>query len=61
MLKDSMNTAISSLELPKPTKRVRKLLDRSAKELAAEFARLMKKRTQRSGKLIEPLVTWIMC
>ena len=50
LLNDSMNVAIGNLELPKPTKKVKKLLDRSAKKLATEFARIMKKENSKVKK-----------
>ncbi len=50
LLSDSMNTAIGNLELPKPTKKVKKLLDRSSKKLASEFVRIMKKEHSKSKK-----------
>lgn len=45
-----MHVAIGSLELPKPTKKVNKLLDRSAKKLASEFARILKKESRKAEK-----------
>jgi hypothetical protein len=45
-----MNVAIGSLELPKPTKKVKKLLDRSAKKLASEFASILKKENRKAKK-----------
>ncbi|HEY0744234.1 MAG TPA: hypothetical protein VGD40_22360 [Chryseosolibacter sp.] len=50
LLNDSMNTAIGSLELPKPSKKVKKLLDRSSKKLASEFKRILKKENSKSKK-----------
>lgn len=50
LLNDSMRTAISQLELPKPTKRVKKILDRSSKKMASAFAELLKKQNRKSKK-----------
>ena len=50
LLNDSMNVAIGNLELPKPSKKVIKLLDRSSKKLASEFKRILKKENSKSKK-----------
>jgi hypothetical protein len=50
LLSDSMNVAIGSLELPKPSKKVKRLLDRSSKKLASEFKRILKKENTKSKK-----------
>jgi hypothetical protein len=50
LLSDSMTVAIGNLQLPKPTKKVKKLLDRSSKKLASEFVRIMKKANAKSKK-----------
>jgi hypothetical protein len=50
LLTDSMNVALGSLELPKPTRKVKKLLDRSAKKLASEFAHILKKEGRKAKK-----------
>ena len=50
LLNDSMRGAIDHLELPKPTKKVKKLLDRSSKNLAAAFADILKKQNRKSKK-----------
>jgi hypothetical protein len=50
LLNDSMNVAIGNLELPKPSKKVKKLLDRSSKKLASEFKRILKKENSKSKK-----------
>lgn len=55
LLNDSMRDAIGHLELPKPTKKVKKLLDKSSKKLAAEFASILKKQTRRAQKEEEAL------
>jgi hypothetical protein len=55
LLSDSMNVAIGNLELPKPTKKVKKLLDRSSKKLASEFVRIMKKESLKTKKAAKDL------
>lgn len=50
LLSDSMNVAIGNLELPKPSKKVKKLLDRSSKKLASEFKRILKKESSKTKK-----------
>ncbi len=50
LLNDSLNEAISHLELPKPTKKVKKLLDRSSKKLATAFANILKKESRKMKK-----------
>ena len=50
LLSDSMREAISSLELPKPTKKVNKLLDKSSRKLAFEFAQILKKSSRKAKK-----------
>ncbi len=43
LLKDSYEQTIGQLELPKPNKKVIKLIDRTTRKMAAEFAGLLKK------------------
>jgi hypothetical protein len=50
LLTDSMSVAIGNLELPKPTKKVKKLLDRSAKKLASAFVEILKKESRKAKK-----------
>jgi hypothetical protein len=50
LLSDSMRTAIGHLELPKPTKKVERLLDKSSKKLASEFAQILKKASRKARK-----------
>ena len=45
-----MREVISNLELPKPTKKVQKVLDRSSKKLAAAFANVLKKQSKKAKK-----------
>jgi hypothetical protein len=56
LLADSMRDAIGHLELPKPTKKVKKLLDKSSKKLAAEFAGILKRETRKAKKAEKALV-----
>lgn len=55
LLSDSMNVAIGNLELPKPSKKVKRLLDRSSKKLASEFKRILKKENSKSKKAVKDL------
>lgn len=50
LLNDSMRVAIGNLELPEPTKKVKKLLDKSSKKLASEFASILKKENRKEKK-----------
>lgn len=50
LLKDSVKQSIVSLELPQPNKKVKKIIDRSAKKMAIEFSQLLKKEFKRSAK-----------
>lgn len=50
LLKDSVQQSIVSLELPQPNKRVKKIINRSAKKMAIEFSQLLKKEFKRSSK-----------
>jgi hypothetical protein len=50
LLNDSMRDAIGHLELPKPTKKVQKLLDKSSKKLASEFATILRKQSRKEKK-----------
>jgi hypothetical protein len=58
LLNDSMRDALGSLELPKPTKKVKRLLDRSSKKLASEFANILKKES-RKVKKAEKAITYV--
>jgi hypothetical protein len=50
LLNDSMRDALGNLELPKATKKVKKLLVKSSKKLATEFAHILKKENRRVKK-----------
>jgi hypothetical protein len=58
LLNDSMREAISRLELPAPSKKVKKLIVKSSKALAAEFADLLKKE-QKKIKKAEKSLTYV--
>ena len=49
LLKDSLQQSIGHLELPKPNKKVKKLIDRTTKKMAVEFSYLLKKEFKRSN------------
>jgi hypothetical protein len=55
LVNNSMREAIGKLELPKASKRVRKLLDKSAKKIAGEFSYLLKKEKKRKKKIQDSL------
>lgn len=48
LLKDSVQQSLGHLELPKANKKVKKIISRSTKKLATEFAHLLKKEFKRS-------------
>lgn len=48
LLKDSLQQSLGHLELPKPNKKVKKIISRSTKKMAAEFAHLLRKDFKRS-------------
>ncbi len=48
LLKDSLQQSIGHLELPKPNKKVKKIIDRTTKKMAIEFSHLLKKEFKRS-------------
>ena len=50
LLNDSIRVALCNLELPEPTKKVNKLIDKSSKKLASEFAAILKKEMRRNKK-----------
>lgn len=56
LIKDSMEEALTNLELPKPGKKVKKLLQRNSKKLAEIFANVIKredKKKKKAGKFME--------
>ena len=50
LLTDSMHVALGALELPEPTKKVNKLIDKSSRKLASEFASILKKEMRKEKK-----------
>lgn len=48
LLKDSLQQSIGHLELPKPNKKVKRIISRSTRKMAVEFANLLKKEFKRS-------------
>lgn len=51
LINDSMQEAITKLELPEPTKKVKKLLNRSAKRLANIYANAIKRENKKKKKV----------
>lgn len=56
LLNDSMREAIGRLELPEPTKKVKKLINKSSKRIASEFADLLKKQIKKAKEEEQALV-----
>lgn len=50
LVSDSMREAIGKLELPKSSKRIKKLLDKSSRKIATEFSYLLKKEKKKKKK-----------
>jgi hypothetical protein len=53
MVTGSLREALEGLKLPKASKKIRKLLDKSARKIAAEYSELLKaerKRKKKSGE-----------
>lgn len=50
LIEDSMKDAIGTLELPKPTKKVTKLLQRNSKKLASLFADMIRRENKKKKK-----------
>jgi hypothetical protein len=48
LLKDSLQQSIGGLELPKPNKKVKKIINRTTRKMAVEFSHLLKKEFKRS-------------
>ena len=48
LLKDSFQQSIGHLELPKPNKKVKKIISRTTRKMAVEFSHLLKKEFKRS-------------
>jgi len=59
LINDSMQGAIKGLELPGPSKKVKKLLSRNSKKLAEVFADMLKreeKKKKKAAKFMEGAV-----
>ncbi|HEY3406505.1 MAG TPA: hypothetical protein VGK59_24120 [Ohtaekwangia sp.] len=50
LINDSMQEAISKLELPEPSKKVKKLLHRNSKRLADLYAHVIKRENKKKRK-----------
>lgn len=50
-----MRDAIGNLELPKPSKKVNKLIDRSSRKLAFAFVQILKKESRKARKSAKAL------
>ena len=50
LIADSMKEAIGTLELPQPTKKVNKLLQRNSKKLASVFADIIRRENKKKKK-----------
>lgn len=50
LIEDSMKEAIGTLELPTPTKKVNKLLQRNSKKLATLFADMIRRENKKKKK-----------
>ena len=50
LIADSMKEAIGTLELPQPTKKVNKLLQRNSKKLASIFADMIRRENKKKKK-----------
>jgi hypothetical protein len=53
LIEDSMKEAIGTLELPKPTKKVNKLLQRNSKKLASLFADMIRREIKKKKKAVK--------
>ncbi len=50
LINDSIRDSISSLQLPEPSSKIKKLIDRSSKKLAAAYAEVLKKEDKKKRK-----------
>jgi hypothetical protein len=57
LINDSMREAISSLQLPEPSTKVKKLLNRSSKKLAVVYSEMLKKEEKKKRKAEKLLKT----
>lgn len=58
LVKDSVREAIGRLELPAPTKKLQKLIDKSSKRIAGEYADLLKKE-RKKNKAVQSDLTFV--
>lgn len=54
MVNGSMREALERLHLPNASRRVKKLLDKSSKKIAAEYAALLKREGKKQKKSKDP-------
>lgn len=50
LINDSMQEVLSNLELPKPSKKVKKLIQRNAKKMASIYADVLKREDKKRKK-----------
>lgn len=50
LISDSMEEALTNLELPKPSKKVKKLIQRNSKKLAEIFANVIRRKDKKKKK-----------
>ncbi len=50
LINDSMQEVLSNLELPAPSKKVKKLMNRNAKKIAAIYADILKREDKKKKK-----------
>ncbi|MBT1704012.1 hypothetical protein [Chryseosolibacter indicus] len=55
LLNDSMRDAIGRLQLPEPSKKVKKLINKSSKRIAVEFADILKKENKKAKQTAKTL------
>ncbi len=58
LVKDSMREAIGRLDLPVPTRKLQKLIDKSSKRIAGEYADILKKE-RKKNKAVESDLTFV--
>ena len=58
LVKDSVREAIGRLDLPAPTKKLQKLIDKTSKRIAGEFADLLKKE-RKKNKAVQSDLTFV--
>ena len=56
LINDSMRDAIGRLELPEPSKKVKKLLNRNVKKLASVYADILKREEKKKRKADKAVV-----